>query len=157
MRMNTNKYNFKSDYIEIITTKNHVILIDKDDFEKCKQVSWCVDSKGYANGKSKTFGTIRLHRYILNPNKNLQVDHINRNKLDNRKSNLRTVTNQQNHFNRPLNKNNKSGVTGVYFNNQCKKWCAQITINRKTISAGLFEKLEDAVKARNKLKEKYFQ
>ena len=156
MRRNTNQYIFQKDHVEIRTRRGDIILIDHEDYEKCRLVSWCVDSKGYANGKSPFGGTVRLHRFILDPGE-LHVDHINRNKLDNRRSNLRIVTNQQNHFNESIPKNNKSGHLGVYWNRQCRKWCSQITVDGKTISGGLFSKLEDAVRKREELEKIYFQ
>ena len=155
MRRNTNQYAFKDNHVEIITRKGQLILIDEEDFELCKTISWCVDSKGYANGGNKLVGKVRLHRFIMKPGK-LHVDHINHNKLDNRRKNLRIVTNQQNHFNEGLSKNNSSGHVGVYWNEECEKWCAQITVNRKTISGGLFQNLEDAILKRKELESKYF-
>lgn len=155
MRRNTNKYIFKDDYVEIITRNGDTILIDFEDFEKCKTISWCVDSRGYANGGNKSVGNVRLHRFIMNPGE-LHVDHINRNKLDNRRKNLRIVTNRQNHFNRPLNANNSSGHIGVYWNKDCSKWCSQITVRRKTISGGLFENIEDAIRKREEMEKQYF-
>ena len=157
MRVNTNRYVINDDFVEIITRKNEVIFIDKDDFEKCKKISWNIDSKGYANGGNKNVGKVRLHRYIMNPPKNMQVDHINRNKLDNRKSNLRIVTNQENHFNRPLNKNNKSGIKGVYYNKVSNKWCCQITLNGKCVHSELFDIKEEAIAKRKLLENKFFK
>ena len=58
MRKNTNQYIFREDHVEIITQRGDVILIDHDDFEKCRSVSWCVDSRGYANGKNPSGGTV---------------------------------------------------------------------------------------------------
>lgn len=156
MRVNSNKYLFKNNHIEIVTVHNQHILIDYDDFERCKKVSWCVDNKGYANGSNNQIGTVRLHRYILSVPKDKQVDHINRNKLDNRKSNLRIVTNQQNQFNRGLNKNNTSGIKGVHFNKSCKKWCCQITHNGKIVHSELFDNLELAIAKRKSLEDKYY-
>lgn len=120
MRSNTNKYIFNSDCVEIITRKNQHIIIDHEDFEKCKSVSWCVDNRGYANG-----------------------------------INTKIVTNQENHFNEGLSKNNSSGVKGVYYNKDCDKWVCQITLNGKTIYGGLFDNLEMAVSKRKSLEEKY--
>lgn len=157
MRSNTNKYIFNADCVEIITRKNQHIIIDHEDFEKCKSVSWCVDNRGYANGRNAKIGTVRLHRFILNVPADKQVDHINRDKLDNRKSNLRIVTNQENHFNEGLSKNNSSGVKGVYYNKDCDKWVCQITLNGKTIYGGLFDNLKMAVSKRKSLEEKYHQ
>ena len=156
MRVNTNTYNFKGDVVEIITKKNQIILIDIDDFEKCKMISWCVDNKGYANGSNKSIGTIRLHRYIMNPPSDLVVDHINHNKLDNRKSNLRIVTTQVNQQNLPLYKVNKSGYKGVYYNKSCNKWCCQMKIKGKCVYSGLFYTIEEAINKRKSLEQEYF-
>lgn len=154
-RPNLNKYEFVDDFVKIITTKGQVILIDLDDFENCKTISWHVDSVGYPSG-SHLCEKIRLHRYIMNPPKGLQVDHINRDKLDNRKSNLRIVTHQENHFNMPLNRNNKSGHKGVHFNRECNKWCCQLTINGKCVYSALYEDIDDAIKKREELESIYF-
>ena len=139
---------------EIITANGDRILVDTSNLPIVSQYSWHVTTRGYAatriNGR-----IVYMHRMLMCPGE-LQVDHINQNKLDNRRFNLRIVTNQQNHFNRPLNSNNSSGVTGVYWNRDCQKWCAQITINGKTISGGLFHDFEDAVLKRMELEEIHF-
>jgi hypothetical protein len=80
------------------------------------------------------------------------VDHINGDKLDNRKINLRLCTQQQNCMNSSLLSNNTSGVKGVYWCNKRMKWSAQITFKRKTISLGRHVEFESAVNAR-RLKE----
>ena len=155
LRVNTNKYIFKVDHIEIYTIKNQIIFIDLEDYELIKNYSWYVSSKGYAYSK-KDKKHISMHRLIMNPGK-FQIDHINHNKLDNRKSNLRISTNQENQFNRLISKNNKSGYNGVYFNSQCGKWCAQLKINGECVLNKLFLKIEDAVTARKKAENKYFK
>ncbi|ENX1275922.1 HNH endonuclease, partial [Neisseria gonorrhoeae] len=76
------------------------------------------------------------------------IGHINRDKTDNRISNLRDVTHAENMKNRGKFKNNTSGHTGVYFHKPSKKWQARIMVNRKNKILGLFEHIEDAVKAR---------
>ena len=82
------------------------------------------------------------------------VDHINHNVKDNRKSNLRIVTNNQNQMNAKLRKNNTSSCTGVY--KIKNKWVANIQINKKRIQLGTFTCFEDAVQARKLAEEKYF-
>ena len=77
-----------------------------------------------------------------------QIDHINHDKIDNRIINLREVSHQENHKNRPLHKNNSSGVVGVYWNKECNKWHATIKIDKKLTHLGLFINKEDVVKAR---------
>ena len=136
-----------------VKTKKGDILIDKEDYEKIKY-SLYVDSLGYVgmtawDSKTQKPVNIRLHRHIMDAQKGQYVDHINGNKLDNRRKNLRLCTNQENGFNRTSpNKNNTSGHRGVTWDKVNKKWTAQITVNYKTRKIGRFIKLEDAVAAR---------
>ena len=84
------------------------------------------------------------------------IDHINRDKLDNRKCNLRISDKTGNNRNVGLQKNNTSGITGVGWNRQMNKWIAQITVNYKTIYLGSFNDKEDAIKCRLTAEKKYF-
>lgn len=151
---NKNKYEVKDDVVVIVTRKGERIIIDNDDFNLLKNHSWYTTSRGYA-AASVNGVCIYMHRLLMSPEK-YQVDHINRNKLDNRKKNLRIVTNQENHFNKTENRNNTSGKAGVYHHSQCDRWCAQITVNGKTIYGGLFKEFSKAVEARETLELKYF-
>lgn len=83
-----------------------------------------------------------LHRFILNAPKNKQIDHINGNGLDNRKSNLRLCTPQENARNRTKQKNNKSGLKGVSFDKTRNKWVARIKIQNRYKFLGRFESKE---------------
>lgn len=152
-RPNTNRYEFDGNTVKIITIKNQVILIDSEDFERCKSVSWCVDNVGYANGCYKR-KTVRMHRFILNAPKGFEVDHINHNRLDNRKSNLRIVTHQENQHNLAIGKSNTSGYKGVYYNIAHNKWCCQIKVNGKSI-AKLFNTKDEAIAKRKELESIY--
>ena len=155
-RKNTNIINHFPYYSEIVTIKGQHITVDPMDIMTLANYSWYVTSRGYAatriDGK-----LVYMHRMLMNPPKGLQVDHKDRNKLNNCRNNLRIVTNQQNHFNRPLNSNNSSGVNGVYWNCECQKWCVQITINGKRIHGGLFNDILDATKKRKELEEIYYK
>lgn len=128
--------------------KQVTILIDKDDSERLSASGdldglW-VSKKGqhlYVQNRAKKY----LHRLIMNPTKGLVVDHINRNTLDNRKSNLRVVTIQENLRNQKR-LNNKTGVTGVAVMGD--KFTAQIKHNYKKIHLGVFKTIEEATVAR---------
>jgi hypothetical protein len=84
------------------------------------------------------------------------VDHINGEKNDNRKCNLRVCTYCENNMNTTVRKDNKSGTTGVFWENQSGKWKAEISYNKKRKHLGLFDKFEDAVNARKKAEVMYF-
>jgi hypothetical protein len=84
------------------------------------------------------------------------IDHIDRNRIDCRKSNLRTVNNSQNTMNSCIRSDNISGVRGVYWNDRRNKWVARITANKQDIYLGNYDKFEDAEIARKIGEEKYF-
>ncbi len=91
-----------------------------------------------------------LHHLVLPAKKGFQVDHINRNGLDNRKENLRFATPSQNLCNRDKQSNNKSGFKGVHWNTQKKKWCAEIRFNGKKKHLGFFADPKEASEAYEK-------
>ena len=80
-------------------------------------------------------------------NKELQVDHINHDTLDNRRCNLRVVTPQQNAMNKEVYKNNQSGYTGCHFYKPTQKWMAYIKGGGKRKHLGYFETLPEAYTA----------
>ena len=94
-----------------------------------------------------------LYIYGYFPENN--IDHINRNKKDNRISNLREVSQQCNIRNSKLRKTNKSGVTGVCWYKNAGKWLAHIKINNKAVHLGRFDDKKDAVRARWDAEKKY--
>lgn len=90
-----------------------------------------------------------MHRLLTNAPKGSQVDHINGDKLDNRKINLRVCTHSQNQINRGKQKNNTSGFKGVYPQKQSKKYRAKISVNGKEYHLGYFDCPIEAAKAYN--------
>ncbi len=78
------------------------------------------------------------------------IDHIDRNKLNNKITNLRLATRSENALNVSPKLNNNTGIVGVFYNNNAKKFQAQIKVNRKQFHLGYFEKIEDAIAARKK-------
>lgn len=138
---------------KIALTQEKFALVDDEDFEWLNQWKWSYDgNNGYAKRTKYTKDRnikIYMHRIILNIPQGLITDHINRNRLDNRKDNLRISNKQQNGFNRDKNKNNISGFKGVTWHHKNKKWIAQIMINGINKYLGSYQKIEDAIKARN--------
>lgn len=105
-----------------------------------------------------TYAAHRLCWKIYNkkdiPN-DMEIDHINGITYDNRILNLRTVTMSQNMRNKKLYSSSTSGVSGVSFRSDTKKWRAQINIDGKNIKLGSFGKKSDAIAARLNAQEKY--
>ena len=130
-------------YAEIVLYNNNNeeiarTIIDIDDVEKCKDLKWSLDNKGYViNSKNK----IKLHRFIMDCPNDLVIDHINHKTLDNRKSNLRICTKQENVWNSNVYSNNKSGCKGVF--KQDNKYIA----NYARIYLGTFDTYEEAKNA----------
>lgn len=139
----------------LILSQGKQAIIDDEDFEFLNQRKWSFRSDGYAVGRDKG-KLVRLHRFIMRTPNGMLTDHINGDRLDNRKSNLRICNDLQNCWNRHSKAKNFSGVQGVYWNKSLKKWRAKITVNRKHIHIGLYELKEDAIKARQKAEIKYF-
>lgn len=114
-------------------------------FNKYTQSFYVKGQLAKENGKQKT---IAIHRWITNAPKDMQVDHINHNTLDNTDINLRVVTQLENSQNkRGASKNSKSGIRGVYWSKNRRKWCSVIRIKNKSIHLGSFTYLEDAESA----------
>lgn len=127
-----------------------------EDFEIISRFCWCLDnSNGYLVARDSTTNKkIYMHKVICNTDD--QVDHINRNRLDNRRSNLRPITQHKNKFNHNKRLDNTSGVIGVCWHSQISKWLAQIQIGNTHPYLGVYEKFEDAIVARLKAELKYF-
>jgi hypothetical protein len=85
-----------------------------------------------------------------------EIDHINGDKTDNRIANLREATSQENNRNVGLRKDNSTGITGVSWNKQCRKYMAQIQAGGKLIYIGLFDTLEAAATSRAAAEVFYF-
>jgi hypothetical protein len=86
---------------------------------------------------------------------NEQIDHINGVRCDNRITNLRAVTPQENQRNRKKQANNTSGVCGVYWDLNRGKWRARIKLDRGYRHLGHFDNLEDAAKVRKEAEVKH--
>ena len=129
------------------------VLLDDEDALKCKDIFWNVDYNGYVVCRKEN---LYLHRFILDAEKGKVVDHINGNKLDNRRCNLRICTVRENVINSKISKNNTSGFPGVSFRKDMNKWRAYLMVNRKQITFGWFDNIEDAIEARILGEQKHF-
>lgn len=164
-------YRDKINHIEILEDHAEVYLIDRnnevcgkalidiEDIEKVKFIKWSRSdlqrSTYYAISNNKQWS--KMHRLIMNvTDRDIVVDHINHNGLDNRKCNLKICTNSQNICNCKTPKNNKSGCKGVYWAKDKNKWTVQVSVNNKTKYIGRFTNYEDAVQARLEAEKQYY-
>lgn len=124
-------------------------VVDDDLMERLSVNRWHLHSLGYAAGYVD--GKIRkLHRVVMGEPVGLMVDHINGNKLDNRRSNLRICTASQNASNRPKErKSSRSQYKGVMFESNTGRWRASISHNRYDASFGPYETDIEAAMAYN--------
>lgn len=143
----------------------HIIEIDDEDAEKVLCHTWRISYRKRsgriepqnvrthiktANGR---YTSLYLHRLIV-PEAEF-VDHISGNVLDNRKSNLRACNASENMRNRPIFRNNKLGLRGVYHDKKTGKFHAQIQINKKRILIGKYDDTITAARAYNEAAIKY--
>ncbi|MGB8422197.1 HNH endonuclease [Paraburkholderia sp.] len=131
-------------------SKGFVAMVDDYDFEDLSQFPWHVTAQGYAARTTPRPNQTqeKMHRRIMSLKQGdpLQVDHINGDRLDNRRSNLRICSGTQNMQNQRIHCDNKSGYKGVRW---CpwskKKWMASIQANRgHQIYLGYYDTAEEA-------------
>lgn len=152
-----NTYDLSGEYGIGYTSNGEEFYFDLEDYNLIKDYCWHITNDGYvaSNDFNNNYKIIKLHR-LLFPNAKV-VDHINHNKSDCRKTNLRECTHSENNMNRSLHSNNTSGVTGVSWYKQISKWCATIKINGKQKHLGAYVNFEDAKRARLQAEEKYYK
>lgn len=136
-------------------------IVDDEDYEELSKYRWRFDKNGYASrtvylggGKKnqKQIG-VYMHKLINKTPDGFHTDHINRNKLDNRKCNLRTTTCSQNLMNTKIPVNNTSGYKGVSWYKNA--WHAEIKANSHRYYLGRFKNKQDAIDARLKAEKIY--
>lgn len=141
----TNDYEIKNDiaevyYEDINRNRAGSFVIDKEDLEKIKAHKWSIISTGYIVAY-KGNRTLMLHRVITDCPDGMEVDHINHDKTDNRKSNLRVCTRRQNSFNKKAISN--TGEYGISFS----KGYYHIQVDKKY--CGITKDFQEAVRIRN--------
>ena len=146
---------------EIPLTQGKFALVDDEDFDRINQWKWCY-RQGYAirgvNLGKRKVKTIQMHTLIIGTPKGMTTDHINGNKIDNRRSNLRICTQKQNTKNRQVSKKivKSSTYKGVSWHKQNKKWQANIKVNYHHIYLGTFKTENEAARAYDTAATKHF-
>lgn len=127
-------------------TKGKTATIDAADVPLVSAYKWCVSHEYAMRRDAKTKATIFMHRLIAEAPIGMQVDHINRNGLDNRRSNLRVCTSHQNLGNQ-YEVRGTSRFKGVAWDRTRKCWKASISRDHRTFNIGRFKVEEDAALA----------
>lgn len=138
-------------------TKGWFAIVWQDDYVELSQRNWTARRSGkstcwYASANLLSAGhgqrkNILMHKHLCPVGDGLFVDHENRNSLDNRRSNLRPVTQSQNSVNAKLRTTNKSGQRGVCWENGSRKWLVQFRYSGKLHKIGKFDDFDKACEA----------
>ncbi|GHU70051.1 hypothetical protein FACS1894184_14960 [Clostridia bacterium] len=133
-----NTYIDEGAHMRCMTSKGASFIIDKSDTDLIKRYTWYILECGYATATVKG-KTVYLHKLLGEKEGYKQVDHINQDKSDNRRCNLRPATHMQNQYNKKLTSNNTSGYKGVCFDKRSKRYIAYIDAERKRTYLGYYE------------------
>ena len=154
-----NKYEFKDNVCIGYTSSGKTFIFDKFNYDKVSQHIWHISKFGYVisqitlnNGKQERFS---MHRLLTECPSDKIVDHINRNKADNRISNLRICSRRENAFNVSTQKRNKLGAKGVSLTH-CGTYQAQIQIDGKQKYLGSYKTIKEASDAYDVAAKEYF-
>ncbi len=127
-------------------TQGKVTVLDREDYLRALQFKWCFDgSTGYAvtgirSARKGTPQKAYLHRFVLIPPHGMTIDHINGDRLDNRRDNLRVVT-------RAENNRNRHNVAGAWQDKRDGRWDSSITIKGTKYNLGRFATKQEAMAA----------
>ena len=130
---------------KIKLTKSEYAIVDDEDFEKVSRIKWHF-THGYARtdrGNKKVY----MHRLVMKFPSGM-IDHINQDKLDNRKCNLRISSKRENAINSKIRIDSSTGIRGVAWQSQISRWRAYIQENGRQSHLGVFKNIRDAIKAR---------
>ncbi|MDP9317093.1 MAG: HNH endonuclease, partial [Chloroflexota bacterium] len=129
----------------ITLTQGKVALVDDEDYESLSSHKWRYHNAGYA---VRTEGTrsVLMHRVIMQAPVGMEVDHINRDRLDNRRTNLRLCSHMENCRNNSTHKGS-SQYKGVYWDKANQRWVSRIVVSYKDIYIGSFSSELEAAHA----------
>lgn len=154
-----NAYKICGEYTKVYIPHHNIVsvmLIDTEDIELVSQlnsVTYRGDGYARARNPSSKNKEVSIHRYVLGSPIGI-VDHINRDRLDNRKCNLRVVTQGENIRNSTIRYDNPLGMKGVI--RRYNRYQAWIQIDRKKVRLGTFATLVEAGRARVRAELQYY-
>jgi hypothetical protein len=143
-------------------SQGYEAIIDDDDFARLSVHTWWAHAR---NCKGRVYvrayttikkRTILMHRFILDVLDGVEVDHIDRNPLNNVRANLRLCSRSLNCANSVKPTKAASGYRGVYFDHRDQRWSARVFSKGQSFSAGYFSNALDAARSRDALAKKMF-
>ena len=147
-----NKYIEHENYMECILSNGQSTYFDKNDYDIIKKYSW-FGNAGYAYTIIDDDKIVPMHYVLFN---DYFYDHVDRDKLNNRRNNLRKCNYSQNNQNHTKRKDNTSGITGVTFHKRSSSWEARINVGNKRITLYHGDSFEEATIARLQAEKKYY-
>lgn len=141
---------------EVLLSRGFVGYINEEDWSLVEGYTWHAKPHGttiYPQTSYKkpdgSWTKKKMHQIIMGSREGYEVDHIDRNGLNNTRANLRWVTRTENIWNRGMHKSNTSGYKGVSYNKSREKYSAYITVEGKRKHLGYFTSVENAAEARH--------
>jgi hypothetical protein len=134
-------------------------MVDDEDFDRLSRHKWHLNDSSYAvrcdysNGAMKN---IRMHHEVVVRQTGLDVDHIDGDRLNNQRANLRQCTRRQNLQNQTKKRGHTSQYKGVYWLKANQKWRAKIVVSGRSKCLGLFMREADAANAYDVAAKQYF-
>ncbi len=147
---------------KIFLTDGKITLVNEEDFLFLVGYNWRLSATGYvvcSNGYVDNLNNKYLHKIIakrMNLDLSNEIDHIDRDRLNNQRNNLRPATSSQNSANSKANVRNTSGYKGVHWRKERRKWQAKIQVEGERIYLGNFDTPEEASEAYNQAADYYF-
>ena len=144
-----NQIEWNGDYFLAKMSRGYSFKFDEDDLSTVCSRTWYPSFQGHMIYACDARGNTLHSVLIPDLPRGYEIDHVNRDSLDNRRCNLRVCTHQQNQFNHDLQRNNTSGYAGVSYFPSRKKFRARIKYSNREIHLGYFLTIEEASQARS--------
>jgi len=159
-RRKINRYRICETYVEIYLDNKGIFIIDIEDYNKISSYKWRESDEGYIFTFIKNKKHF-VHRIIMGLRSfdvdKITVDHINHDKKDNRKQNLRPANKMENKRNGALRKDNQTGIIGVGIYKKYNKYVSFIAVKGVDKNLGYYENFQDAIIARLKAEKEHFK